>query len=342
MNDTFIKACRGEKVPYTPVWLMRQAGRYLPQYMKYHDKLGFMGMAKNPEISAEVTIQPIDEFGVDAAILFSDILTTVEPMGIELIFDKARGPIFPSPIRNRADVDKLIIPDPEEGLPYVYDTVKMVSKELANRVPLIGFAGTPFTVGAYMVEGMASARYYHIKRMMVEAPELVHALMDKVTKLTTEYLRAQIKHGAKAVMLFDSCAKILTPSAYSEFALHYVKESIAALKGEGVPILYFVAGTGSLLNEIKESGADVIGVDWRCRLDRAAAVLGKDCSLQGNLDTFDLFLPKDKLEVRVKEILAMGKQARGHIFNVGDGLFPEIPVEGVRTVVDAVHKYGKS
>lgn len=342
MNDTFIKACRGEKVPYTPVWLMRQAGRYLPQYMKYHDKLGFMGMAKDPQISAEVTIQPVDEFGVDAAILFSDILTTVEPMGIELIFDKAKGPIFPNPIRCRADVDKLTVPDPEEGLHFVYDTVKILDKELKDRVPLIGFAGTPFTVGAYMVEGMASARYYHIKRMMTDAPDAVHALMDKVGKLTTEYLRAQIKHGAKAVMLFDSCAKILTPAGYTEFALPSVRDCIAGLKSEGVPIIYFVAGLGTLLNEVKAAGADVIGVDYRCRLDRAAAVLGKECSLQGNLDPFELFLPKDKLEARVKEILDMGKQARGHIFNVGDGLFPEIPVEGVRTAVEAVHRLSRA
>ena len=341
MNDTFLRACRGQAVDYTPIWVMRQAGRYLPQYMAYHSKMGFMGMAKNPEISAIVTVQPVDEFGMDAAILFSDILTTAEPMGIELLFDNVRGPVFPNPVRSQVDVDRLNVFDPEEGLPFVFETVRRVQKELATRVPLIGFAGTPFTVGAYMVEGMATQRYFHIRRLLAEAPAVAHALFEKLTQLTIEYLKLQVKYGAQAVMLFDNTSKILNPSLYASASLPYVKRCVAALKAEGVPVIYYVNGTAALLYEIKEAGADVVGVDNRCRLDRAIEVLGPETSVQGNLEPYALFLPPDEMAVAAQQVLDYGQAARGHIFNLGDGIFPEAPAENVRSLVDIVHRLGR-
>lgn len=340
MNDTFLKACRGEPVDYTPMWIMRQAGRYLPQYMKYHDKMGFMGMAKDPEVSAIVTVQPIDEFGMDAAILFSDILTTAEPMGAELVFAKG-GPVFTHPIRTQADVDALTVFNPEEGLPYVYETVRILKKELANKVPLIGFAGTPFTVGAYMAEGSATQLYFHIRRLLSESPAVAHGLLEKLTQLTIAYVTAQVKHGAQAVMLFDNSSRVLTPELYATASLPYVKRCVAAIQAAGVPAIYYVNGTAALINEIKKAGADVVGIDNRLRLDRAIEVLGPNTSVQGNLDPFALLMPPAEMEKAARQVLDYGKAARGHIFNLGDGIFPAAPVENVRRLVDIVHRLGR-
>lgn len=342
MNDVFLKACRGEKVPYTPVWLLRQGGRFIPRYREISDKYGFLALCRTPELAAEATLLPLSVVDVDTVILFSDILTTVEPMGMSLTYDEAKGPSFISPVRSQADVDRLMIPDPEESLAFVMEAARIVARELDGKLPDIGFAGAPFTMATYMVEGGASARFYYPRRMMFEAPETFRALVAKVTELTTRYLRAQIKAGVDAVMYFDSLAKIIGPAEYARFALPFMKESIASLKDEGVPIIYFVNGCAPLLDQIKETGAGVVGLDWRVSLDWAAKRLGKDVAVQGNLDPYALLAPADQMEARVKEILAQGKAAKGHVFNLGEGIFPEAPLDRVKRLVDSVHRLSQA
>ncbi|MFH0942429.1 MAG: uroporphyrinogen decarboxylase [Chloroflexota bacterium] len=341
MNDTFLKACRGEPVPYTPVWLLRQGGRFIPRYREIQAKYGFLTLCRTPELAAEATMLPLSVVDVDTVILFSDILTTAEPMGMPLTYDEVKGPSFISPVRSQADVDRLVIPDPQESLAFVMEAAKIVARELKGKVPDIGFAGAPFTMAAYMVEGGASTRFFYPRKMMFEAPEVFSALVAKVTKLTTEYLRAQIKAGVDAVMYFDSLAKIIGPAEYARFALPFMKESIASLRGEGVPIIYFVNGCAPLLDLIRQTGPDVVGLDWRVSLGWAASQLGEDIAVQGNLDPYALLSPQDQMEARVKEILAQGTRAKGHIFNLGDGIFPEAPVDRVKRLVDAVHRLSR-
>lgn len=338
MNDTFLKACRGEKTDYTPIWIMRQAGRYLPQYHTVRSKGTFLDLCKNPERAAEVTIQPIDYLGVDAAILFSDILVPLEKMGAPLDFFEKRGPVFESPIRDQAAVDKLVIPDPESDLTYVMDTIRLLRKELAGRVPLIGFSGAPFTLATYLIEGGSSKNYFQTKKMMYAAPELYKALLDKITDCTITYLQAQAAAGAQALQIFDSWAGVLAPCDFAEFALPYVQRIIKAIKPCGVPIIYFANNGATLLDLSKTSGADVLGLDWRVNIGDAIAQLGQDVSVQGNLDPIALQLPADKLEKRVKAIVDAGKKARGHVFNLGHGIVPETPPEKAKLVVELVHK----
>jgi len=346
MNDTFLRACRGEKVEYTPVWIMRQAGRYLKEYQKIRKRVDFLTLCKTPELAAQVTIQPIDALGVDAAILFSDILIPVEAMGMGLKFYEGRGPVLRNPVSDRAAVDRLLLPDPEEKLDFVMETIRIIRNEL--EVPLIGFSGAPFTLSTYMIEGRASKNFLNTKKMMFQNPSLYKALMDKITEATILYLKAQIRAGVQAIQLFDTWAGMLTPQDYKDYALPYVKDVIEALRGwqeeEGrnqVPIIYFVGECGGILEDIKTSGADVISIDWRINIDTAIKRLGDNVSVQGNLDPCALFLPKDKIEERVKDILKRAKDARGHIFNLGHGILPETPVENVIAMVSAVHKYGK-
>ena len=338
MNDTFLKACRGEKTDYTPIWIMRQAGRYLPQYHTVRSKGTFLDLCKNPERAAEVTIQPIDYLGVDAAILFSDILVPLEKMGAPLDFFEKRGPVFANPIRDKAAIDKLIIPDPETDLVYVMDTIRLLRKELAGRVPLIGFSGAPFTLATYLIEGGSSKNYFQTKKMMYAAPELYKALLDKITDCTITYLQAQAAAGAQALQIFDSWAGVLAPGDFAEFALPYVQKIIKAIKPCGVPIIYFANNGATLLDLSKTSGADVLGLDWRVNIGDAIAQLGQDVSVQGNLDPIALQLPADKLEKRVKAIVDAGKKARGHIFNLGHGIVPETPPEKAKLVVELVHQ----
>lgn len=342
MNDTFLRACRGEKVPYTPIWLLRQGGRFIPRYREIQAKYGFLALCRTPELAAEVTLLPLSVVPVDTVILFSDILTTVEPMGMPLTYDEAKGPSFISPVRSQVDVDRLIIPDPEEGLAFVMKAAGIVARELGGKLPDIGFAGAPFTMATYMVEGGASTRFFYARKMMFEAPEIFSALVAKVARLTTEYLRAQIKAGVDAVMYFDSLARIISPVEYARFALPVMKESVASLRGEGVPIIYYVNGCAPLLDQIREVGPDVVGLDWRISLDGAAARLGKDIAVQGNLDPYAMLAPPDQMEARVKEILAQGAKARGHIFNLGEGIFPEVPVDRVKRLVDTVHRLSQT
>ncbi|NCO66982.1 MAG: uroporphyrinogen decarboxylase [Nitrospirae bacterium CG_4_10_14_0_8_um_filter_41_23] len=341
MNDTFLRACRGEEVEYTPVWLMRQAGRYLRQYQTVRANVDFLTLCKTPKLAAEVTIQPVEILGVDAAILFSDILIPVEAMGMRLVFSDKQGPILSEPIRNKSAVEKLIIPDVEEDMPFVPETIKILRKELENKVPLIGFSGAPFTLATYMIEGGTSKNFLHTKKMMFQHSGVFSYLMEKLTITVVSYLSSQIKAGAQAVQIFDTWAGMLTPVEYKEFALPYVKKTISELKKEGVPVIYFVNDCAGILKEVRKSGADVTGIDWRIDISDAIKRLGKKMVIQGNLDPCELFLPKEKLEERIKDILWKGESAKGHIFNLGHGVLPETPVENVIAMVEAVHKYGK-
>jgi uroporphyrinogen decarboxylase len=341
MNDTFLRACRGEEVQYTPVWFMRQAGRYLPEYQAVRANVDFLTLCKTPGLAAEVTLQPVDILGVDAAILFSDILIPIEAMGMRLEFSDKEGPILSEPIRNKSSVDRLIIPDTEEDMPFIIETIKILRKELENKVPLIGFSGAPFTLATYMIEGGTSKNFLHTKKMMFQHSGIFDYLMDKLTTTIISYLSDQIKAGAQAVQIFDTWAGMLTPDDYKEFVLPYVKKVISELKKEGVPIIYFVNDCAGILKEVKKSGADVIGIDWRIDIADAIKKLGKKVVIQGNLDPSALFLPKEKIEERVKDILWKGETAKGHIFNLGHGILPQTPVENVVAMVEAVHKYGR-
>jgi len=340
MNDTFLKACRGEKTDYTPVWFMRQAGRILPAYRKLIAKHGFLNICRTPELTAEVTIQPVDVLGVDAAIFFSDILTTIVPMGMELVYKEPQGPSFPNPIRTKADADKLIVPDPEEGLKFVYDAQKILARELENKVPLIGFAGSPLTVTTFMV-GSSSKNFDNMRHMIFADTPTFRVVMDKVSRFTAKYLAAQARAGSNAVMLFDSFAGMLGPDDFKEYNLPYIKSIIAELKKEKVPVIYFGLGAIGSLDMLKDSGADVIGIDYGIGLDKAVATLGKNVSVQGNLEPYVLLQTHEQIEARVKDTLAKAKGARGHIFNLGHGVPSEASVENVKFLVDVVHRLSK-
>ena len=338
MNDTFLKACRGEAVSHTPIWIMRQAGRYLPDYHKVRSQMTFLELCKNPEKAAEVTLQPVDILGVDAAILFSDILVTLEAMGMDLDFKEKQGPVLANPVRNQADLDKLIVPDPVEKLGYVMDTITLLRKELATKVPLIGFSGAPFTLSTYAIEGGSSKAFWNTKKMMYTAPDLYHGLMRKITDCTITYLQAQAEAGAQALQIFDSWAGSLSPGDFAEFALPYVQDIIKALKPAGIPLIYFANNCAALLDLTKTSGADVLGLDWRVDIPTAIKEFGPDIAIQGNLDPIALLLPEDKLEKRIGAIIERGKAAKGHIFNLGHGILPETPPEKAKFVVDTVHR----
>jgi len=341
MNDTFLKACRGEEVDYTPVWMMRQAGRYLPEYQKVRGKVTFLELCKNPDLAAEVTIQPIDILGVDAAILFSDILVPLEAMGLTLEFHEKVGPVFPDPVRDRQAVDRLIIPDPEEHLGFVMDTIRLLRRELADKVPLIGFAGAPFTLATYLLEGGSSKFFFETKKMMFADPELYSSLMEKITECTSLYLKAQAAAGAQALQIFDSWAGVLAPGDFERFALPYVKQIIADLQDTGVPIIYFANNGATLLDLSKTSGADVLGLDWRMDIGKAVEQIGPSISVQGNMDPLALFLPEKELRERVARVLEGGSRARGHICNLGHGIHQFTPPSQAKIFIDAVHELSR-
>jgi uroporphyrinogen decarboxylase len=333
---TFLKACRGEKTDYTPVWLMRQAGRYLPQYMAVRKKVSFLELCKTPELAAEVTIQPIDYLNADAAILFSDILTPVEPMGLKLDF--VPGPVFENPVRTEADIDALRIPVMEEDVPYVLETIKILRREFEGRVPLIGFGGAPFTLACYMVEGKGSKDFAQIKRMMYGAPVLFAKLMEKITEMDRQYLNAQIKAGAQTIQIFDTWGVIVSPLDYEKFILPYTKKLIDGLD-RSVPIIHFVKGAGTMLETVAKAGSDVMGLDWHVNLGKARDVIGPDIAVQGNLDPTVLYAPKEHIEREVKRILDENAGRPGHIFNLGHGILPTVDPEHAKFMVECVHKH---
>ena len=337
MNNTFLRACQGEQTEYTPVWFMRQAGRYLPEYQKVRSKVSFLELCKSPELCTEVTLQPIDIFGFDAAILFSDILIPMEAMNLALEFHEGRGPVFPNPVRSQQAVDALIVPDPEATVPFVMETIRMLRRAL--KVPLIGFAGAPFTLATYLIEGGSSKVFLHTKKMMFQEPELYHNLLSKITACTSAYLRAQARAGAQVLQLFDSWAGILAPCDYEQFALPYVRSIISDLRAmTDIPLIYFANNGATLIRHTVTLGADVLGFDWRLPIGDAIRQAG-DHAIQGNIDPVALFLPKERLEQRIKTMLADAQDARGYIFNLGHGILPETPPDQVRIAVDAVHRF---
>lgn len=337
---TFLKACWGQPVDYTPVWLMRQAGRYLPQYMAIRKNVSFLELCKTPELAAEVTIQPIDFLGADAAILFSDILTPVEPMGMKLDF--VPGPVFENPVRTQADIDALRIPVMEEDVPYVLETIKILRREFEGRVPLIGFGGAPFTLACYMVEGKGSKDFAQIKRMMYGAPELYAQLMDKITEMDRLYLNAQIKAGAQAIQIFDTWGGVVSPLDYERFILPYTRKLIDGLDRAGVPIIHFVKGAGTMLDIVKQAGSDVVGLDWHVNLGAARDILGPEIAVQGNLDPTVLYAPKPHIETEVKRILDENAGRPGHIFNLGHGILPTVDPEHAKFMVECVQRLSRN
>lgn len=339
MNDRILKAARREPTDTTPIWIMRQAGRYLPEYRAIRKDIPFLDLCKNPDLAAEVTVQPITRLGVDAAIIFSDILIPVEPMGMLLeLGDK--GPHLPNPLRSAADIDKLGIPDPEETMPFTGEAIRRTRKALNDSVPVIGFCGAPFTLAAYMVEGGGSKSFIHIKRLLFEQPAVAHRLFEKLTETLILYLKMQIRAGAKLVQVFDSWGGELGPSDFEKFSLPYLTRIIAAAKAEGVPAILFGTGMSNLFPLMKKTGADVIGVDWRMNIDDARKVLGPDVAVQGNFDPLALFLPKDELVARAEDIVRRAGPT-GHIFNLGHGILPPTDPDQAKALVDAVHAAGK-
>jgi uroporphyrinogen decarboxylase len=345
-ESLFLRACRRQPVERTPVWMMRQAGRYLPQYQAVRSKVSFLELTKSPDLACEVTLQPIDEFEMDAAILFSDILNPLEAMGMTLEFTD-QGPKLPDPVVDRAGIDRLAVPDPGTDLVYVLDAIGVIRKSLAGRVPLIGFAGAPFTMMTYAVEGGGSKSYARTKGMMFADPEAAHALLDKLARTVAVYLEAQVQAGAQTVQIFDSWAGILSRRDFRDYALRYAKQVIDSLRASptwrdgGVPIIYFVNGCAPYLEDYATSGADVLGVDWRIDLGDVRARIGDGVALQGNLDPTALFLPPEGIRERVGEVLASHGTGPGHIFNLGHGVLPMTDPEHVRVMVDSVKELSR-
>jgi uroporphyrinogen decarboxylase len=339
----FLRACRRLPVPRTPVWMMRQAGRYLPAYRAVRAKASFLEMCRTPALACEVTLQPIDEFAFDAAILFSDILITLPAMGLEVAFPEA-GPKIAAPIRTAAQIDALVVPDPELTMPFVTEAIRQIRRSLAGRVPLIGFAGAPFTMMTYAVEGGGSKDYPQTKAMLFGAPAEAHKLLDKLARTTATYLEAQVAAGAEAVQLFDSWGGILSPGDLREFPLRYARDVITMLResptwrrGGGVPIIYFLNGCAPYLDDYASSGADVLGVDFKVGIDEVRRRVGDGVALQGNMDPGALFASPDSIRARVADILAKAGPV-GHIFNLGHGVMPATNPEHVRAMVEAVRE----
>lgn len=348
MNDCFLRSLKCEKTEFTPLWLMRQAGRYLPEYCETRARAGsFMGLAMNPDYATEVTLQPIDRYGLDAAILFSDILTIPDAMGLELSFVAGEGPVFAKPVQSEEAVRNLYVPDPNQDLKYVIDAVSSIRKALNNRVPLIGFSGSPFTLACYMVEGRGSRDFRKVKEMMYSRPDLFKAILEVNANAVATYLNAQIRAGAQAVQIFDTWGGMLADGAFQEFSLAYtqkvVKQLIRRNDGEAVPCIVFTKGGGEWLSDIAAIGADAIGLDWTTNLSRARKVVGDKVALQGNLDPFVLFGTEEKIREEVRRVLdAYGfVGAGGHVFNLGHGINQFTPVENVQIVVDEVHNYSR-
>lgn len=336
-DSVFMLACRREPVPYTPVWLMRQAGRYMQEYRDVRARLSFLELCKNPSLAAEVTVTAAERLGVDAAIIFADILLIVEPMGLQLEFTAGEGPVIHNPVRARADVDRLQEVEDVATLGFVFDAIRETRRALRDNLPLIGFAGAPFTVASYIIEGGASRNFVHTKSLMYNDSGAWHALLSLISRGLAKYLNAQIEAGAQAVQLFDSWVGCLSPDDYREFVQPHTRNVIDAVT-PGTPVIHFGTGTASLLELMREAGGDVIGFDWRVRLDEAWQRVGHDVAVMGNLDPVALFAGKDHVREQAKLILQQAGGRPGHIFNLGHGILPQTPVENVIALVEAVHE----
>tara|TARA_B110000977_G_scaffold41643_1_gene56201 strand:+ start:48478 stop:49533 length:1056 start_codon:yes stop_codon:yes gene_type:complete len=345
-NDRFLRALLRQPVDATPVWIMRQAGRYLPEYRATRAKAGnFLTLCKTPELACEVTMQPLDRFDLDAAILFSDILTIPDAMGLGLQFVEGDGPSFSNPVRTAADIKKLAVPDPSAELRYVTDAVSLIRKELDGRVPLIGFSGSPWTLATYMVEGRSSKDFSKIKALMYEQPKLLEQLLSTVSASVASYLNAQIEAGAQALMIFDTWGGVLTPELYRRYSLAFMHSVLDQLKrehdGVKIPVILFSKGANHSLSHIAATGADGIGLDWTINIADASAIVGTDVAVQGNLDPSVLYSSPEVVRAEVKKILQDYPHGSGHVFNLGHGIHPGIDPENVKALVDAVHEFSQ-
>ncbi|WP_448911919.1 uroporphyrinogen decarboxylase [Haemophilus sputorum] len=345
-NDRYLKALLREPVDMTPVWMMRQAGRYLPEYKTTRAEAGdFMSLCRNADLACEVTLQPLRRYALDAAILFSDILTIPDAMGLGLSFGAGEGPKFARPIETKAHVDNLPIPDPEGELQYVMNAVRTIRRELKGEVPLIGFSGSPWTLATYMVEGGSSKAFTKIKKMMYTEPHLLHALLDKLADSVILYLNAQIKAGAQAVMVFDTWGGVLAHRDYQDFSLRYMHKIVDGLirenEGRKVPVTLFTKGGGLWLEAVAETGCDAIGLDWTVNLHDARQRVGHKVALQGNMDPSVLYASAARIEQEVQQILADFGQGSGHVFNLGHGIHLDVPTESPKVLVDSVHEFSK-
>ena len=349
INDRFLRACRREPVDATPVWFMRQAGRYMAEYRTIREKYSLIEICQHPEIAAEVTMQPVRALGVDAAILFADILLPVIPLGLGLEFAKGEGPVIGSPVRTLEDVRAMKPFDAESDLGYVMDAIRILRETLRHGtlqalggVPLIGFCGAPFTVASYIIEGGSSREFLKTKMMMYSAPEVFHALMEKLSIVLSDYLTAQIRAGAQAVQVFDSWVGALSPADYKTFVLPYSQKVLKAAEAMNVPVIHFGTNTTTLLPLMRRAGGSVLGLDWRLPLDEGWKIIGHDRAVQGNLDPAILFAPLPEIKARVHDILRRAEGRPGHIFNLGHGILQHTPVDNVKAVVDMVHEYSSS
>ncbi len=344
-NTRLLDALNARPVDRTPVWIMRQAGRYLPEYLETRKQAGdFMTLAGTPELACEVTLQPLRRFALDAAILFSDILTVPDAMGLGLYFEAGEGPRFKHPTRTPQDISRLPTPDPETELRYVMDAVRLIRRELNDSVPLIGFSGSPWTVATYMVEGGGSKEYQHIKRLMYGDKNALHELLTRVTTTTINYLKAQADAGAQALMVFDTWGGVLTPAAYREFSLHYMQQIVDALRAShtSTPITLFTKNAGNWLTEIANTGCHGVGVDWTTDLQEARALTNDAVALQGNMDPGVLYGTKERISEEVKRVLDSYGQGHRHIFNLGHGIHQHIDPDNVSHMIDTLHSLSPS
>ncbi|RMH51049.1 MAG: uroporphyrinogen decarboxylase [Zetaproteobacteria bacterium] len=340
-NDLFLRACLRQPTERTPVWMMRQAGRYLPEYRATRARAGdFLTLCKSPDLACEVTLQPVDLVGVDAAILFSDILVVPEAMGMELVFTAGEGPRFPQPIRTEADIDALARPDPNDELGYVMEAIGRIRRALAGRVPLIGFSGSPWTLATYAVEGGGSKNFSVIKKMMFNHPRALHRLLEKLADAVADYLNAQIASGVQAVQIFDTWGGVLTTRDYRAFSLDYMQRILDRLTrehdGRRVPVILYTKGGMGWLEQIAATGCDVVGLDWTIDIDAARARIGDRVALQGNMDPCMLYATPERIRAEVRDILERFGPGGGHIFNLGHGITPDVPVDHARAFIQAV------
>ncbi|MGB3918555.1 uroporphyrinogen decarboxylase [Thiothrix litoralis] len=345
-NDRFLRALLKQPVDTTPVWIMRQAGRYLPEYRATRARAGsFMDLCKNADLACEVTLQPLERYALDAAILFSDILTVPDAMGLGLYFSEGEGPRFTNPVQSMADIEKIGIPDPEGELQYVMNAVRTIRRELDGRVPLIGFTGSPWTLATYMVEGSSSKDFAKVKGMLYDNPKALHLLLDKLADSIILYLNAQIAAGAQAAMIFDTWGGSLTPATYREFSLRYMQKIVDGVTrehdGQKVPVILFTKGGAQWLEPMADTGCDALGLDWTINISEARQRVGDRVALQGNMDPCVLYASPDVIRQHVAAILASYGQGSGHVFNLGHGIHQHIKPENVGVLVDAVHELGQ-
>ena len=344
-NDRFIKALLRQPTDTTPVWIMRQAGRYLPEYRETRKAAGgFLDLCKNKDLACEVTLQPLRRFNLDAAILFSDILTIPDAMGLGLYFSEGEGPKFERPVRSEKDIDNLFVPDPADELRYVTDAVSLIRTEINGDVPLIGFSGSPWTLSTYMVEGSSSKDYRHVKGMMYENPAAMHRLLDTLAQSVVTYLNAQIEAGAQAVMIFDTWGGVLTPQTYREFSLKYMQQIVSQLKrqhdGQTIPVTLFTKGGAQWIEATADTGCDAIGLDWTIDIDDAKRRVGSKVALQGNLDPCILYASPETIRAAVKDVITRFGNDVGHVFNLGHGIHPSVDPDHLAVLIDAVHEFG--